>query len=98
MANLEKDKSERFLFINFEEIDTKAKAFYSFALVIGVSISFVLVGHFIYPIYALGQMSVYIYLLINAGVALGWIVLINIINKFILQDKLISKGTQNVNS
>ena len=40
MANLEKEKSTKTLFISFEEIDTKAKAFYSFALVLGISISF----------------------------------------------------------
>lgn len=98
MANLEKEKSTKTLFINFEEIDTKAKAFYSFALVLGISISFALVGYYIYPLYVSGQIALHMYLLANAGVSVVWVALINIINKFVLQDKLITRGTTHVNS
>lgn len=97
MPNLEDDVKAKKLFIKFEEIDTKAKAFYSFLLILGISLSFALVGYHIYPLYAAGEMALYAYLLINAAVSVAWVGFINIINRYVLQDKLIDKGTTYAN-
>lgn len=96
MSNLHKEKKDKKLFVSFEAINTKTKLFYSFMLVLGISASYALLGYYIYPLYAAGQMALYVYILINAGISVLWVGLINIINRFVLQDKLISEGTTHV--
>ena len=92
MSDSQEEEKDKKLFVNFEVLNTKTKAFYSFMLVLGISASYALLGHFVLPLYIAGQMALYTYMLINIGISVLWVGLINIINRFILQDKLISKG------
>lgn len=85
-------KSNGILFLDANEFVSIQKSLYSLAYVGGISISYLLLSLHVVPMLFTGAMSISIYCLIHFGVALAWVGIGYLIKKFLLQDKLITKG------
>ena len=74
-------KSPSKLFIKFSDV-SGSKVFYSSLLLIAICASYAILGYYLVPMWQAGTMALHMFILINAGLAVLWLGLINIINKY----------------
>ncbi len=81
------------LYLDISELDSMNQYIYLFGLGIGITSTYLVLGHFILPMIAAGAISMPMFYGITIGVAVLWLGLVKLFNKYWLQNKLIDKGT-----
>lgn len=80
------------LYVDISELDSMNQYIYLFGLGMGIASTYLVLGHFILPLITAGALSMTMFYGITIGVAVLWVGIIKLFNKYWLQNKLIDKG------
>ena len=81
------------LYIEIKDLNLATQVQYMIGLALGLAGTYTLLGKSLVPLVIAGTIPMSVFYVATIGVAILWVGIIKLINKYWLQNKLIEKGT-----
>lgn len=81
------------LYIEIKDLNLATQVQYMIGLALGLAGTYTLLGKYLVPLVIAGTIPMSVFYVATIGVAILWVGIIKLINKYWLQNKLIEKGT-----